>query len=35
MTKPEVTQLRHEDMLVNAIINAKDKSIFSQEARSH
>jgi hypothetical protein len=29
MTKPEVPHLRHEDMLGNAIVNAKDKSIVS------
>jgi hypothetical protein len=29
MTKPEIKQLKHEDMLANAIINAKDKSIVS------
>jgi hypothetical protein len=29
MTKPEITHLRHEDMLSNAIINAKDKSVLS------
>lgn len=29
MKKPEVTNLKHEDMLSNAIINAKDKSVVS------
>ena len=29
MTKPEIKQLKHEEMLVNAIINAKDKSVVS------
>jgi hypothetical protein len=29
MTKPEITQLKHEDMLADAIINAKDKSVVS------
>ncbi|MGA2407970.1 MAG: hypothetical protein ABSF81_14635 [Bacteroidales bacterium] len=29
MTKPEVTQLRREDILADAIINAKDKSVVS------
>ena len=29
MTKPEVSHLEHEDMLVNAITKAKDKSIVS------
>jgi hypothetical protein len=29
MTKPELHQLRHEDMLADAIINAKDKSVVS------
>ena len=27
MTKPEIPDLKHEDMLASAIINAKDKSI--------
>jgi len=27
MTKPEIPDLKHEDMLAGAIINAKDKSI--------
>jgi len=27
MTKPEIHQLKHEDMLAHAIINAKDKSV--------
>ena len=26
MTKPEVSQLKHQDILANAIIKAKDKS---------
>jgi hypothetical protein len=30
MTKPEIPQLKHEDMLANAIINAKDKSVVSR-----
>jgi hypothetical protein len=29
MTKPEIHQLKHEDMLLKAIINAKDKSVVS------
>lgn len=29
MTKPEIPHLKHEDMLSNAIVNAKDKSIVS------
>ena len=29
MTKPEIPQLKHEDMLGNAIVNAKDKSVVS------
>jgi hypothetical protein len=29
MTKPEVTQLKHQDMLANAIAKAKDKSVVS------
>jgi hypothetical protein len=29
MTKPEIKQLKHEEMLINAIINAKDKSVVS------
>jgi hypothetical protein len=29
MTKPEMPQLKHENMLANAIINAKDKSVVS------
>lgn len=29
MDKPEIPHLKHEDMLSNAIINAKDKSIVS------
>ena len=29
MTKPGVTQLKHQDMLANAIIKAKDKSVLS------
>jgi hypothetical protein len=29
MTKPEIPQLKHEDMLAHAIINAKDKSVVS------
>jgi hypothetical protein len=29
MTKPEVTNLRHQDMLANAITKAKDKSVLS------
>jgi len=29
MTKPEVTHLKHQDMLANAISNAKDKSVIS------
>lgn len=29
MTKPEISQLKHEDMLANTIINAKDKSVMS------
>ena len=29
MTKPEIPQLKHEDMLGNAISNAKDKSVVS------
>jgi hypothetical protein len=29
MTKPEIPQLKHEDMLAKAIINAKDKSAVS------
>jgi hypothetical protein len=29
MTKPEIPQLKHEDMLGNAIANAKDKSVVS------
>lgn len=29
MTKPEVTHLKHQDMLANAIIKAKDKSVIS------
>jgi hypothetical protein len=27
MTKPEIPDLKHEDMLVHAIINAKDQSV--------
>ncbi len=29
MTKPGVTQLKHQDLLANAIIKAKDKSVLS------
>lgn len=29
MKKPEITNLRHEDMLAKAIINARDKSVVS------
>ena len=29
MTKPEVTNLKHQDMLANAITKAKDKSVIS------
>lgn len=29
MTKPEIPHLKHEDMLANAIINAKDESVVS------
>ena len=29
MTKPEIPHLKHEDMLGNAIVNAKDKSVVS------
>lgn len=29
MTKPEVTYLKHQDMLANAITKAKDKSVIS------
>lgn len=29
MSKPEITGLKHEDMLAKAIINAKDKSVVS------
>jgi len=29
MTKPEVSQLKHEDMLAKAIANAKDKTVLS------
>jgi len=29
MTKPEVNQLKHQDMLADAITNAKDKSVVS------
>jgi len=29
MTKPEVTHLKHQDMLANAITKAKDKSVIS------
>ena len=29
MTKPEVSQLKHQDMLANAITKAKDKSVLS------
>jgi hypothetical protein len=29
MTIPKITHLKHEDMLSNAIINAKDKSVVS------
>jgi hypothetical protein len=29
MTKPEVSQLKHQDMLENAITKAKDKSVIS------
>jgi hypothetical protein len=29
MTKPEIPQLKHQDMLAKAIINAKDKSVVS------
>lgn len=29
MTKPEIPHLKHEDMLANAIINAKDKFVLS------
>jgi hypothetical protein len=29
MTKPDIKDLKHENMLANAIINAKDKSVVS------
>ena len=29
MTKPEVNQLKHQDMLANAIANSKDKTVLS------
>ncbi len=29
MTKPEISELKHQDMLEKAIINAKDKSVLS------
>jgi hypothetical protein len=29
MSKPEISHLKHQDMLANAIINAKDKSVVS------
>ncbi len=29
MTKPEVNQLKHQDMLSNAIANSKDKTVLS------
>lgn len=29
MSKPKVTHLKHQDMLANAITNAKDKSVLS------
>jgi hypothetical protein len=29
MTKPEIPHMKHEDMLGNAIVNAKDKSVVS------
>ena len=29
MTKPEVNQLKHQDMLAKAISNAKDKTVLS------
>ena len=29
MSKPEIPHLKHEDMLGNAIVNAKDKSVVS------
>jgi hypothetical protein len=29
MTKPEIADLKHQDMLSNAILNAKDKSVLS------
>ncbi len=29
MTKPDVAQLKHQDMLANAIMKAKDKSVVS------
>ena len=29
MTKPEISQLKHQDMLAKAIINAKDKTVVS------
>jgi hypothetical protein len=29
MTKPEISQLKHQDMLEKAIINARDKSVVS------
>lgn len=29
MTKPDIHHLKHEDMLENAIVNAKDKSVVS------
>lgn len=29
MAKPEISHLKHEDMLADAIINAKDKSVVS------
>jgi magnesium-transporting ATPase (P-type) len=29
MSKPEISQLKHQDMLANAITNAKDKSVLS------
>ena len=29
MTKPEVSQLKHQDMLANEITKAKDKSVVS------
>ncbi len=29
MTKPEISELKHQDMLEKAILNAKDKSVLS------